>query len=80
MVRHHKASEQLYSAVTERRLISTAIEPLAEHVHAATPKQGRRGWRLHRPGVEPIDAVAALAIALDRAEHVEPPAQLLGWL
>jgi hypothetical protein len=28
----------------------------------------------------PIDAVIALAIALDRAEHVEQPVQLLGWL
>jgi hypothetical protein len=26
------------------------------------------------------DAAVALAFALDRAEYVEPPAQLLGWL
>jgi hypothetical protein len=28
----------------------------------------------------PIDAVVALVIALGRAEHVEQPVQLYGWL
>jgi hypothetical protein len=56
----------------------------------STPTAGRRcrslatalgrGWRFHRPGADPIDAVVALAIGLDRAEHVQPPVQLLGWL
>jgi hypothetical protein len=29
---------------------------------------------------KPIDGVVALAMALDRAEHLEQPANLLGWL
>lgn len=78
--RMQPASERLYRAVTERRLVHDGHPELAAHVHAAVAKQTRRGWRLHRPGSEPIDAAVALAIALERAEHVEPPVQLLGWL
>ena len=37
-------------------------------------------WRLHRAGRDPIDAVIALAMALDRAEHREEPVRMLGWL
>jgi phage terminase large subunit-like protein len=76
------ASERLYRAVVEQRIVHDDDPTLAAHAHAATAKTTRRGWRLHRPGAEPIDAIVALAIALDRAEqHVEqPPAQLLGWL
>jgi phage terminase large subunit-like protein len=79
--RMQPASERrLYRAVTERRLIHDGNPELAAHVHAAVAKQTRRAWRVHRPGAEPIDAVVALAIALDRAEYVEQPVQLLGWL
>jgi phage terminase large subunit-like protein len=78
--RMQPASERLYRAVNEQRLVHDGDPVLAAHVHAAVAKQTRRGWRLHRAGAEPIDAVIALAIALDRAEHVEPPVALLGWL
>jgi phage terminase large subunit-like protein len=78
--RMQPASERLYRAVTEGRLVHDGDPVLAQHVHAAVAKQTRRGWRLHRPGAEPIDAAVALAIGLDRAEHVEPPVQLLGWI
>jgi phage terminase large subunit-like protein len=79
--RMQPASERLHRAVTERRLVHDGHPELAEHVHAALAKTTRRGWRLHRPSDDrPIDAVIALAIALDRAEHVEQPVQLLGWL
>jgi phage terminase large subunit-like protein len=74
------ASERLHRAVIERRLVHDGNPELAEHVHAAVAKHTRRGWRLHRAGAEPIDAAVALAIALDRAEHVGEPVQLLGWL
>jgi hypothetical protein len=73
-------SERLHRAVVERRLVHDGNPQLSEHVHATVAKQTRRGWRLHRPGAEPIDAAVALAIALDRAEHGEHPVQLLGWL
>lgn len=80
--RMQPASERLYHAIIEQRLIHDGDSELAAHIHAATAKTTRRGWRLHRPGAEPIDAAVALAIALDRAEqHVDAsPAQLLGWL
>lgn len=74
------ASERLYLAVVERRLVHDGDPTLASHVNAAVAKQTRRGWRLHRAGNEPIDAAISLAIALDRAEHVAPPVELLGWL
>ena len=78
--RMQPASERLHRAVTEKRLVHDGNPVLAAHVHAAVAKQTRRRWRLHRAGAEPIDAAVALAIALDRAEHVEAPVQLLGWL
>lgn len=65
--RMQPASERLHRAIIERRLTHDGDAELAAHVHAATAKQTRRGWRLHRPGSEPIDAAVALAIALDRA-------------
>jgi phage terminase large subunit-like protein len=74
------ASERLYRAVMERRIVHDGHPQLAAHVRTAVAKQKRRGWRLHRAGREPIDAVIALAVALDRAEHAEEPVKLLGWL
>jgi dihydroorotase-like cyclic amidohydrolase len=53
---------------------------LASHVRTAVAKQKRSGWRLHRAGRDPIDAVIALAMALDRAEHRDEPVRMLGWL
>jgi phage terminase large subunit-like protein len=76
------ASERLARAVREQRLLHDGDERLSAHVHAATARTTRRGWRLHRPGSDPIDGIVALAVALDRAEsYAEQPApQLLGWL
>ncbi len=77
------ASERLYRAVIERRLVHDGDQDLAAHVHAAVAKQVRRGWRLHRGDRSaPIDAAISLAMALDRAEHREAqePVKLLGWL
>jgi phage terminase large subunit-like protein len=79
--RMQPASERLYHAIIEQRLVHDGDEQLAAHVHAASAKTTRRGWRLHRAGAQPIDAAVALGIALDRAEQpAEQPAQLLGWL
>ena len=40
-----------------------------------------RGWRLERAHRSaPIDAVIALAMALERAERKPEPVELLGWL
>lgn len=40
-----------------------------------------RGWRLDRSAHDTqIDAVVAVAMAVERAEHREPAARLLGWI
>jgi phage terminase large subunit-like protein len=82
-VRLVPASKRLYDAIIERRLVHPDDRRLNVHVHAAIARHSRRGWRIDRPGQGPgeqVDGVLALAMALDRAEHVEQPVQLLGWL
>ncbi len=76
------ASERLYRAVTERRLIHPDDARLNAHVHNAVAKQSRRGWRIDRPstGADHVDGVVALAMAVERAEHKPEPVRLLGWL
>ncbi len=44
-------------------------------------KEAGRGWRRDKANRSArIDATVALAMAVDRAEHVAEPLQLLGWL
>jgi phage terminase large subunit-like protein len=73
------ASKRLFDAVVEGRLRHPNNERLNEHVASAVAKHTRRGWRLDRAD-QPIDGVIALAMAVDRAEHREQPAKLLGWI
>jgi hypothetical protein len=51
--------------------------PLDQRVASAVPKPTRRGWRLDKSG---RDAVIALAMAVEHAEHVPAPVRLLGWV
>jgi len=74
------ASERLHQAVVERRLRHRGFPQLDRHIAAATAKQTGRGWRLDRASADPIDACIALAIAVDRAQHITEPVRLLGWL
>jgi hypothetical protein len=47
----------------------------------AVAKDGPRGWRLEkRHRIASIDALVALALALERAEAKPAPVELLGWL
>ncbi|MGB0097921.1 MAG: hypothetical protein WBP81_35955 [Solirubrobacteraceae bacterium] len=66
------ASKGLHRAIVERRLVLPASEILAQHAADAVARQSRRGWRLDRAsrgaGTN-IDAIVALAVALDRLEH-----------
>jgi phage terminase large subunit-like protein len=82
-VRLIPASQRLYDAVLEQRLVHPDDPRLNAHVHAAIARHSRRGWRIDRPsrgaGAQ-IDGVMALLMALDRSQHVEPPVRLLGWL
>jgi hypothetical protein len=42
---------------------------------------GRRGWRIDKANwADKIDAVIALAMALDRLENRPEPTRLVGWL
>jgi phage terminase large subunit-like protein len=44
-------------------------------------RHGRRGWRIDKANrSDKIDAVVALAMALDRIENRPEPAKLIGWL
>jgi phage terminase large subunit-like protein len=74
------AAKRLYDAVLEGRLVHPDHSDLNRHVHAAIARQSRRGWRIDRPGPEPIDSVIALCMALDRAEQKPEPIAFLGWL
>jgi hypothetical protein len=50
-------------------------------VASAVARHGRRGWRLDKAArADKIDAVVALAMALDRIENRPAPTRLLGWL
>lgn len=75
-------SEGLHSAVVSKRLVHPAHPDLDQHVASAIAKQGPRGWRLDKSSdAAQIDALIALAMAVDRADQPAPePGRLLGWL
>jgi phage terminase large subunit-like protein len=75
------ASQTLYDAITEVRLVHPDHPQLNAHVGAAVAKHSRRGWRIDRaaPG-ENIDGAVALAIACSRALEPQPETKLIGWL
>ena len=74
------ASQRLYDAVINEKLVLPDLPELAQHAAGAIAKQSRRGWRVDRlnPRVE-IDGVTALMMALDRLENRPAPVELLGW-
>lgn len=75
------ASERLYAAVAEQRLTHPNDPDLNAHVAGAIAKQTNRGWKLDKStNAAQIDAVVALAMALERAEQPVEPARVLGWL
>lgn len=75
------ASDRLYRAIVEQRLTLPADPEFRAHASAAVAKHSRRGWRIDKTNrADNIDAIIALAMALERAEHEVPAVQLLGWL
>jgi phage terminase large subunit-like protein len=75
------ASERLYDAVVHQRLTHPDDPELNEHVHAAIAKHSRRGWRLDKPDrASKIDAVVALAMAVERHAYQPEPVKVVGWL
>jgi phage terminase large subunit-like protein len=75
------ASLRLYSAIVEQRLILPDNAELRQHAAAAIAKHGRRGWRLDKPErAANIDAIVALAMAVEAAEQKPAEVELIGWL
>jgi phage terminase large subunit-like protein len=75
------ASERLYDAVVHQRLTHPDDPDLNTHVHAAIAKHSRRGWRLDKPDRSSnIDAVVALAMAVERQAYRPEPVEVVGWL
>lgn len=76
------ASQTLYDAIVEGRLVHPDDPDLNAHVAAAVAKHSRRGWRIDKAErSENIDGAVALAMAVDRALAPQPkPAEFLGWL
>ncbi len=63
------------------RLTLPDDQELARHAAHAVARHSRRGWRLDKAGrTDSIDALIALSMALERAEHQPEPVELLGWL
>lgn len=75
------ASERLYAAVVEERIKHPNDPTLNAHVAAAIAKDTPRGWRLDKSDRNAqIDAVVALAMALEAVDQKAAPVELLGWL
>jgi phage terminase large subunit-like protein len=75
------ASQRLYDAIVECRIVHPDDERLNQHVAAAIARHGRRGWRVDKANrADKIDAVIALTMALDRLENRPEPTRLVGWL
>jgi phage terminase large subunit-like protein len=75
------ASDRLYRAILEKRLVLPDNDELRAHAHAAIAKHTRRGWRIDKTQrADNIDAIIALAMALEGAEVKPEPVELLGWV
>jgi phage terminase large subunit-like protein len=75
------ASQRLHAAITEKRITLPDNPELAKHAANTVARHGRRGWRVDKPKKDVhVDAIIALAMALDRLEDQPEPTRLLGWL
>lgn len=67
------ASQALFDAIVEGRLIHDGDRELRQHVENAGSKEGTRGWRFHKAKSSGrIDGVIVLAMGLHRWMHQEP--------
>ncbi len=75
------ASDRLYRAIVEKRFTLPDDEELRQYAAAAIAKHSGRGWRIDKASrSDNVDAIVAMAMALDRAEWRSEPVELLGWL
>jgi phage terminase large subunit-like protein len=80
-VRMVPASERLYSVVREGKLRHPNDQALNRHVARTIARKTERGWRIDKTkSRDQIDAVVALAMAVDRATNRAEPAEVVGWL
>jgi hypothetical protein len=78
---HGVELQTLYDAIVEQRLAHPDDPRLNAHVAAAVARHSRRGWRIDRAERgENIDAVVAMAMAVEIAAARPEPVKLLGWL
>jgi phage terminase large subunit-like protein len=75
------ASERLYAAVKDGSIRHPNDPGLNRHVAKTVARKTARGWRIDKvKSHDQIDAVVALAMAVDRAADKPEPVELLGWL
>lgn len=75
------ASDRLYRAVVERRLVVPDEDELRTHAANTVARHNRRGWRLDKPSLDaPNDSIIALCMALEALENQPDEVQLIGWL
>jgi phage terminase large subunit-like protein len=75
------ASDRLYRAVVGKRVTLPAHAEMRAHAAAAIARHSRRGWRIDKANrADNIDALIALAMALEAVENQPAPVELLGWL
>lgn len=75
------ASDRLYRAIVERRLVLPDDAEMRLHAANTIAKHSRRGWRLDRPNARvPNDSIIALAMALDACEQQPAAVEMLGWI
>lgn len=80
-VRMCPASVRLHRAIVEQRLTLPDDPELASHAAHTIARHSRRGWRIDKASPrDHMDGIAALAMALERAEVKPEPVELLGWL
>jgi phage terminase large subunit-like protein len=75
------ASAGLHEAIVQRQLVLPDDPVLASHAASAIARHSRRGWRIDRPPSRPhIDAIIALALALDAQQNRPEPVVLHGFV
>lgn len=76
------ASVRLHAAIVEGRLTLPDDPELARHAAHTVARHSRRGWRIDKASPrDNMDAIVALAMAVERAEQPPPqPARIVGWV
>jgi phage terminase large subunit-like protein len=75
------ASVRLYDAIIDQRIVLPRSSKLAQHAAGAIAKHSRRGWRIDKPNSRvQVDAIIALAMAIDRHGNQPVPVELLGFI